>query len=187
MCQNSADRNPKRNRPFVPPSVRHRSADFWPFAHASEWMKRLECLSSDIASNSHVFPARRNRFPVLDHREFVATAVEILRKLSSGSASSVKSGRISLYFPCGSGKRLQRRVRPGLPPPPPSLRLQRLPAYIQRWPEKSTRFRGVWGGGLREPQAETAGWGDRWRHSQRFSLRSIEAVRNDGLGYDAVQ
>jgi hypothetical protein len=27
VCQNSTDRNPKRNRPFVPPAVCHRSVD----------------------------------------------------------------------------------------------------------------------------------------------------------------
>jgi hypothetical protein len=27
VCQNSADRNPKRNRPFVPPAVCHRSVE----------------------------------------------------------------------------------------------------------------------------------------------------------------
>jgi hypothetical protein len=39
--------------------------------------------------------------------------------------------------------RPQRRVRSGLPPPPPSLWVQRLPARIRGWIQKSPRIRGV--------------------------------------------
>ena len=79
-------------------------------------MNRLECLSSEIASDSHDFPARRSIFPVHDHRESIATAAKMVENLSSGSVRNVKFGRISLYFPCRSGIRLQRRVRSRLPP-----------------------------------------------------------------------
>jgi hypothetical protein len=39
--------------------------------------------------------------------------------------------------------RPQRRVRPGLPPPPPRQQGQRLPARIRGWVRKSPRIRGV--------------------------------------------
>ena len=49
-------------------------------------MNRLECLSSEIASDSHDFPARRNKFPVLGYRESVATNAETLGNLGVGAA-----------------------------------------------------------------------------------------------------
>ncbi len=36
------------------------------------------------------FPVRRNDFPVLDHREFVATGAETLGELDSDSVGGVK-------------------------------------------------------------------------------------------------
>ncbi len=55
--------------------------------------------------------------------------------------------RISLYFPCRPGISPQRRVRPRLPPPPTSLRLQRLCTRYPRQSQKLPRFRGVLGEG----------------------------------------
>ncbi len=89
------------------------------------------------------FPARRNEFPVPDHRESVATTAERLRNLGAESTRRVQFRRISLYFPCRSGKRQQRRVRSRLHPPPFSLRVRRRPARTPAQPEKSPRFRGV--------------------------------------------
>ncbi len=104
------------------------------------WLSRLS-LESGFACRD--FPARRNEFPVPDHRESVATTAERLRNLGAESARRVQFRRISLYFPCRSGKRQQRRVRSRLPPPPSSLPLQRLPTRTRAQPEKSPRFRGV--------------------------------------------
>jgi len=104
------------------------------------WLSRLS-LESGFACRD--FPARRNEFPVPDHRESVATTAERLRNLGAESARRVQFRRISLYFPCRSGKRQQRRVRSRLPPPPFSLRVQRLPVRTPAQPEKSPRFRGV--------------------------------------------
>ncbi len=67
--------------------------------------------------------------------------------------------RISLYFPCRSGILPQRRVRPRLPPPPPSLLLQRLRAFIQEQIEKFTRFRGVLAVGLSRTRTGDGGIG----------------------------
>jgi hypothetical protein len=120
----------------------------FPRCRVSDWMSSLLCFGSEPASNSRGFPARRNEFPVLDRREYVDTAVEKLRKLSSGPARLLKFLRISLYFPCRTGICSERRVPPRLPPPPLSLRTQRLFQYIQVQTEKFTRFRGVLGVGV---------------------------------------
>jgi hypothetical protein len=54
---------------------------------------------------------------------------------------------ISLYFPVQQGFRAQRRLRLRLPPPPTSLRLQRLFTRHPRPSRKLPRFRGVLGEG----------------------------------------
>ncbi len=83
---------------------------------------RMRCNGQfDFSPSCQDFPARRNYFPVLDHRESVDKALETLEKLSCGSASSIKFGRISLYFPCISGIRPQRPVARLLRPPPGSV------------------------------------------------------------------
>ena len=52
--------------------------------------------------------------------------------------------RIALYFPCGSGIPQRRRVRPGLPAPPLSLRHRRLPAHTVSRLRKSRDSAGFW-------------------------------------------
>ena len=64
------------------------------------WLSRLS-LESGFACRD--FPARRNEFPVPDHRESVAMTAERLRNLGAESARSVQFRRISLYFPCRTG------------------------------------------------------------------------------------
>ena len=108
------------------------------------WLSRLS-LEGGFACRD--FPARRNEFPVPDHRESVATTAERLRNLGAESAGRVQFRRISLHFPCRSGKRQQRRVRTRLPPPPTSPRLQRLCTRYPRPSQKLPRFRGVLGEG----------------------------------------
>ena len=57
----------------------------FPFVHARDWMNLLECLGSDPTSNAREFPARRKKFPVPDHREFVAITAERLVNLGADS------------------------------------------------------------------------------------------------------
>ena len=83
----------------------------------------------------------------------------------------------SLYFPCGSGIRAQRRVRDRLHPPPPSLRVRRLPARTPAPPEKSPRFRGVLADRLCTTEPETEGSEHNWRRHPRLSLLPSWAVR----------
>jgi len=54
---------------------------------------------------------------------------------------------------------------------------QRLSRTIQIKTEKFPRFRGVLGEGLRESEAETTGWGSRWRRGRPFYPRAISTVR----------
>ena len=68
----------------------------------ADWMAQSPRLESGLARRD--FPARRNEFPVPDHRESVAITVEGLRNLGAERARRVQSRRISLYFPCRSGK-----------------------------------------------------------------------------------
>ena len=70
-------------------------------------------------------------------------------------ANPCSAARNSLYFLADQGIGAQRRVRAGLPSPPTSLLLQRLPARTRAQPEKSPRFRGVLAERLRASQAET--------------------------------
>jgi hypothetical protein len=51
---------------------------------------------------------------------------------------------ISLYFPCGSGIPVRRRVRDRPHPRPFSLRVQSLPGRDPALPEKSRGFAGSW-------------------------------------------
>ena len=50
------------------------------------------------------FPVRRDEFPVLDHRGFIATGAETLGKLGSDSVSGVEFLRISRYIVSRLGK-----------------------------------------------------------------------------------
>jgi len=90
---------------------------------ANRKIRHRRSLEAGVALQN--FPARRNKFPVPDHRESVATTAERLRNLGAESARWAQFRRISLHFPCRSGKRQQRRVRTRLPPPPSSPRHQR--------------------------------------------------------------
>ena len=74
-----------------------------------------------------------------------------------GSARRAQSRRISLHFPCRSGKRQQRRVRSRLPPPPSSLRARRLLARTPTQPENIRDSAGSWASGPRGSEPETAG------------------------------
>jgi hypothetical protein len=157
VCQNSAELKPAQLQMLrrvldlrSPPIssgfagiVCQNSAEFWPSARGREWMNRIESLSSVTDSNSHGFPVRRNGFPALDHREFVASAAETLGNLSSDSGSRAEFGKDSLYFPCLTGISPQRRVRPRLPPPPHRLRSRDFPPGSRGWIRKSSRIRGV--------------------------------------------
>ena len=177
VCQNSADRKPKwvRRLPSQPEPCG--SVEDSSLAHAQwrmGWLSRL-CLESGLARWD--FPARGSEFPVPDHRELVATAAERHRNLRAGSTRRVQFRRISLYFPCRSGKRQQRRVRSRLAPPPSSPLLQRLPARTPAQPEKSPRFRGVLAPRPRISEPETAGSGPGRRRGPCLSLLRRWAAR----------
>ncbi len=96
MCQNSADRNPKwiRRLPSQPEprgsaeysSHAHARSGGWDGSIASAWRAGFACRD---------FPARRNEFPVPDHRESVAMTAERLGNLGAGSARRVQFRRSS--------------------------------------------------------------------------------------------
>ena len=67
------------------------------------------------------FPVQRKNFPVPMRREFIPNCPN--RQWNSGGdeLSKLRIRKNSLYFPCISGNRPGRRVRPRLPPPPPRL------------------------------------------------------------------
>ena len=64
------------------------------------------------------FPARREKFPVPDDREFESTIAETLGNLGPNSLNEARNREHSLYFPCITGISRQRRVRSRLPQPP---------------------------------------------------------------------
>jgi hypothetical protein len=68
----------------------------------ADGMARRLSLESGFACRD--FPARRNEFPVPDHREFVAPTAKRLRNLGTESVRRVQFRTISLHFPCRSGK-----------------------------------------------------------------------------------
>ena len=105
VCQNSAERDPKRNRRLAPQPEPPRPAELSPFAldrGRMDWLHRRS-LEAGVACQD--FPARRNEFPAPDHRESVAAAVERLGKFGFSSSRGVGHRRISLYLPCRSGIR----------------------------------------------------------------------------------
>ena len=97
------------------------------------------------------FPARRDQFPALRHREFVAMTASRLENLGPDAARRVRLRRISLYLPCRSGISPKRRVRPRLPPPPTSPRLRRLRAGSASRRRTYRHFAGFWAGTLAQP------------------------------------
>jgi hypothetical protein len=58
------------------------------------------------------FPARRDKFPVPDYREFEATIVETLGNLGPNSLKGARNRRNSLYFPCITGIRPRDQLPP---------------------------------------------------------------------------
>ena len=103
------------------------------------------------------FPARREKFPVPDYREFEATTAETLGNLGPNSLRGARNRRNSLYFPCLTGISSQRRVRSRLPPPPLSLRLRRLVGRNPRRPGISRDSAGFWDGRFGEPNRRRLG------------------------------
>jgi hypothetical protein len=139
------------------------------------WLSRLS-LQSGFAC--WVFPARRNEFPVPDHRESVATTAERLRNLGTESVRRVQFRTISLHFPCRSGKAsrdefapdcLHRHLVCGCRDFPIVLRhdLRNLRDSAGSWPSDP--------GGVSEP--ETAGSGAGMRCGPCSSLLATRAVR----------
>ncbi len=174
VCQNSADRDPKGNRRLAPQPESPRSAELSPFAldHGrTDWLCRRG-LEAGVACQD--FPARRNEFPVPDHRESVAEAAERLGNFGSASSRGVRHRRISLQFPCRSGNSPQRRVRPGLHPPPSSPRLRRIrarSAIRRRISRHSAGFLGECLGGRRCYRAAGIDWSKRTLKNRRKSLQ----------------
>jgi hypothetical protein len=106
---------------------------------------------------------------------------EGLGNLGASSATRTRLTRVPLYFPCISGIYPQRRVRPRLPPPPLSLRKQRLSSTIRTQTKKFPRFRGVFAVGLIRFRT---GDGRFWVESARFA--PFISVANSG-GSDSLQ
>jgi hypothetical protein len=116
--------------------------------------RRLEAriVLQDFPARRNQFPVRVNRFVVPGHREFFANPSDGLGNLGPTFAGSARIRRNSLYFPCESGNRAQRRVRSKLPPPPYSLPERRLsPNRVGRL-EKTRDSAGFWAIGF--PQAD---------------------------------
>ena len=84
--------------------------------------------------------------------------IAALRGVTGLHHRSLKTHRIRLYFHCVSGKRLERRVRSRLLPPPCSLLPQRLSPHSVSRPEKPAILR-VLGDRVRVSGAETEGGG----------------------------
>jgi hypothetical protein len=145
VCQNSAERDPKRNRRLVPQPKPPRSAELSPFALDRGRMDWLHRRSSEVGGACKDFPARRDELPAPAHRELAATAVERRGNFGPVSSRRVRYRRNSLYFPCRSGIWPQRRVRPRLPPPPFSLRLRRLRGRNRNRPQSPAVSRGFGG------------------------------------------
>ena len=145
VCQNSAERDPKRNRRLAPQPKPPRSAELSPFALDRGRMDWLHRRSSEVGGACKDFPARRDELPAPAHRELAATAVERRGNFGSVSSRRVRYRRNSLYFPCRSGIWLQRRVRYRLVPPPFSLRSRRLRDESAGRRRKFPRILGVLG------------------------------------------
>lgn len=72
---------------------------------------------------------------------------------------------------------MQRRVRDGLPPPPPTPRVQRLTRIIPKWTEKFALFRGVPAVLLVSSEPETGSFRVNYVVLMRSSLLPIAVVR----------
>lgn len=89
--------------------------------------------------------------------------------------------RIPCIFPADQGFRPKRRVRRGLPSPPSSLRVHRLPARTAALPENSRRFRGVLAVGPKRSRPETAASGRERGRGPSSSLLASWVVRFKNL------
>ena len=145
----------------------------WPNRRALE----AGIASQEFPAPRKRFPVRASKFPVPGRREFFANPSVGLENLGPSSARRARFPRNSLHFPCISGNWPRRRVRPGLPPPPASLRLQRLCGRNEGRAPKPRGFRGVSGDRLGETEPEAAGSGPRRHRSPRFSLLPSSVVR----------
>jgi hypothetical protein len=145
----------------------------WPNRRALE----AGIASQEFPAPRKRFPVRASKFPVPGRREFFANPAVGLENLGPSSARRARFPRNSLHFPCISGNWPRRRVRPGLPPPPFSLRPRRLPACSEGSAEKGPRFRGAWRfrSGATEPETADSGLGR--RRSRCLSLLPSWAVR----------
>jgi len=86
------------------------------------------------------------------------------RHPSEGRTGGQREGgfaRFPCIFPTEQGFRPQRRVRTRLPPPPLSLLLRRLRAFIYEQVEKFGRFRGVLAAEPRRIRTGDCGFGAR--------------------------
>ena len=145
----------------------------WPNRRALE----AGIASQEFPAPRKRFPVRASKFPVPGRREFFANPAVGLENLGPSSARRARFPRNSLHFPCISGNWPRRRVRPGLVPPPFSLRLRGSVGRGAFWPPKTPWCRGVLGEGPGEAEPETAGFGPGRRRSPCLSLLPSWPVR----------
>ncbi len=100
VCQNSAERDPKRNRRLAPQPEPPRSAELSPFALDRGRMDWLHRRSSEVGGACKDFPARRDELPAPAHRELAATAVGISALFPAGESDI---GEIPCIFPVDQG------------------------------------------------------------------------------------
>jgi hypothetical protein len=111
VCQNSADRNMKRN----PRPAFQQMPTGWAVLSSLIQVPESKAGSIDAAWRRiplALFPAPRNEFPVPGRREFVANSSVGFRNIDAGAAGRAKFSTISLYFPCRSGIRPQETSSP---------------------------------------------------------------------------
>ena len=123
-------------------------------------------------------PVQGARFPVPGRRERAGNLAR--RKTNPRPERPSKAPhwrRSPCTFPTDQGIGPQRRVRSGLPPPPCSPPVRRLPPASVRSRQITRLFAGFWATGQGVSEPETAPTGGSSRHPRESSPWAISAVR----------
>ena len=86
VCQNSAERDPKRNRRLAPQPEPPRSAELSPFALDRGRMGWLHRRSSEVGGACKDFPARRDELPAPAHRDWRHLSDRVQKRIRLRSA-----------------------------------------------------------------------------------------------------
>ena len=106
VCQNSAERDPKRDRQLAPQPEPPRSAELSPLALDRGRMDWLHRRSSEVGGACKDFPVRRSELPAPAHRELADTAVE-----RHGNFGSVSSRRVRYRRNSRTGASADRKFK----------------------------------------------------------------------------